>query len=109
MTLKGPTVDRVRAEYEYAVPPADAREMLELFCLKPVIEKTRYEVLFSGKTWEIDVFHGANQGLVIAEIELESVDESIELPGWLGDEVTGCPEYSNFTLASHPWKDRASC
>jgi adenylate cyclase len=104
VTFKGPSVAGSRLEYEYPIPIEDAQEMLEAFCLKPLIEKTRHEVVHAGRTWEVDVFHGANQGLVLAEIELSAIDEPVDLPDWVGEEVTGCPEYHNFSLVRHPWQ-----
>ncbi|MFM2207079.1 MAG: hypothetical protein RL213_1054 [Bacteroidota bacterium] len=103
LTLKGPSSGASRAEFEYPVPAEDARFMLELFC-RNVIEKTRYDVLFEGKKWEVDVFEGENAGLVVAEIELSSPDESYEKPGWIKDNVTDDPRYSNAALSERPFR-----
>ena len=83
LTIKGRTEGITRAEFEYAIPADDAQVLLEM-CLPSVIDKTRHEVSYGGHLWEIDVFHGDNEGLVIAEVELD--DESIcpELPPWAG-------------------------
>lgn len=103
LTLKGPSHGCERAEYEYPIPAGDAREILETFCVKPLIEKTRHTAVHNRHTWEIDVFHGANEGLVLAEIELDAADESFDLPPWVSEEVTGRPEYYNFSLVRHPY------
>ena len=105
LTIKGITVGAQRAEYEYPIPPADAAEMLDGLCQHALIEKTRYRVPHAGHTWEVDVFYGANAGLVVAEIELGSVDEAFERPDWLGVEVTGDPRYYNANLTNHPWSE----
>jgi adenylate cyclase len=91
-----------RREYEYAVPVAEARELLEL-AEGPLIEKTRHFVEHGGKTWEIDEFHGANEGLVVAELELEREDEPFARPAWLGKEVTDLERYYNVRLVTHPY------
>lgn len=88
-----------RTEFEYPVPVEDALAMLDLR-IGRIIEKTRYLVpTGSGRTWEIDVFAGSHEGLVLAEIELESADEEVELPDWVGREVTGDSRYENVMLA----------
>ena len=97
-----------RKEYEYPIPYDEALEILEHIALKPVIDKVRHEVVIVGHTWEIDVFSGDNEGLIIAEIELSSEDEVFEKPDWLGEEVSTDPRYYNMNLISHPycdWKD----
>jgi adenylate cyclase len=90
-----------RAEFEYPVPVEDARELLAM-CGTERVEKTRYRVPFAGHTWEVDVFSGANEGLVLAEVELEDEAEEPELPPWLGPEVSGDPRFSNSSLARSP-------
>ncbi len=105
LTIKGITVDAQRAEYEYSIPPADAAEMLDGICKPGLIEKTRYRVPHAGHIWEVDVFQGANAGLIVAEIELASADEAFELPDWIGEEVTGDPRYYNASLVHHPYPD----
>ena len=105
LTIKGITVGAQRAEYEYPIPPGDAAEMLDGLCQRALIEKTRYRVPHAGHTWEIDVFYGANAGLVVAEIELASAEEAFELPGWIGAEVTSDPRYYNASLVHHPYSD----
>lgn len=108
LTLKGETRDLVRSEFEYAIPVSDAEVMIQELCSGLVIEKTRYPVEFCGHTWEVDVFHGENDGLVVAELELESEDESFERPEWVAEEVSGEARYYNVNLARNPfcnWKN----
>ena len=102
LTIKGITVGATRLEFEYEIPMDDARQLLEL-CEQPLIEKTRYKVEFGGLTWEIDEFHGANDGLTVAECELESEDQQVELPAWVGAEVTSDPRYYNSNLIANPF------
>ena len=92
-----------RQEYEYPVPLDEARELLAL-AEGPLIEKTRYLVEHGGLTWEVDEFHGANTGLVVAEVELENEDSSFVRPPWLGTEVTELRRYYNVCLVSHPYR-----
>jgi len=103
ITIKGAAVGISRSEYEYAIPPADAREMLETLCERPLIIKTRTLVPHAGRTWELDVFHGDNEGLVVAEIELEDAGAVVELPPWARAEVSDDHRYSNSSLAKSPW------
>jgi CYTH domain-containing protein len=103
LTIKGPTRNASRKEFEYLVPQQDAREMLSLFCKKPLIEKTRYKIKFKGFEWEVDEFFGDNKGLVVAEIELDSIDQPIEKPDWIGKEVTHDPKYYNSNLIEKPY------
>jgi adenylate cyclase len=98
VTLKSAKPGSSRDEFEYAVPVADAREMLDLR-EGDVIEKTRYRVPAGDLTWEIDVFSGAHQGLVVAEIELPDESAQFDRPDWLGDEVTHDKRYYNASLA----------
>lgn len=102
LTVKGPAEGIARREFEYAIPPADAREMLHL-ARGGIIEKTRYRIEHAGHTWEVDVFQGGNSGLVLAEVELSLPDEQVELPGWVGKEVSLDHRYANAYLAQHPW------
>ncbi len=109
ITVKGRTTDggTTRSEWEYEIPAADAEALLSL-CLPEPIRKVRYEVPFGGHVFEVDEFGGANSGLVLAEIELKSSDETFERPDWLGREVTGLPEYYNSQLSKKPytrWND----
>ena len=102
ITVKGVSVGASRAEFEYSIPLQDGKQMMQM-CEQPLIEKNRYVVTFQNKDWEIDEFLGANQGLVVAEIELESEDESFELPPWVGQEVTDDPKYFNSKLSINPF------
>lgn len=102
LTIKGATVGISRPEYEYEIPVADVAELMKLAVSAPV-EKTRYYHRAGDHTWEIDVFKGANEGLVVAEIELKSEDEAFEKPDWVGDEVSSDRKYSNSSLAQHPY------
>jgi CYTH domain-containing protein len=101
LTVKGRTFGITRTEFEYPVPPDDARDLLEM-CLPSVIDKTRHRIEFRGHVWEVDVFHGANEGLVIAEVELADENVSPELPPWVGQEVSDDERYYNANLASRP-------
>lgn len=102
LTVKGPSTGASREEFEYRIPLTDAEEMLRLFCPSR-IEKVRYEVTVGGLRWEVDEFGGANEGLMIAEIELSSSDQSYEKPVWLKEEVTYDPRYSNASLSETPF------
>jgi len=103
LTLKGPTHGISRAEFEYPIPAADAHDMLTRLCSPGAIEKTRYKVLNDGMVWEIDVFAGGNEGLILAEIELESETQAFKLPDWIGAEVSAELRYSNLALMKTPW------
>jgi adenylate cyclase len=103
LTIKGPARGTVRAEYEYEIPARDAAQMLEELCQRPLIEKTRYRVSFGGLLWEVDIFAGENEGLCVAEVELEEEGQQIELPPWVGSEVTGDPRYYNSSLVRNPF------
>lgn len=97
ITVKGITVGDVRREYEYEIPYEDACELLGL-CEGKVIDKIRYVVPYEGKVWEVDEFHGANEGLVTAEIELPSSGCEYKRPPFVGENVTGNPAYYNSNL-----------
>ena len=102
LTVKGRSQGLSRSEFEYAIPVEDAAAMLDL-CEKPLIEKTRYRIPFGAHTWEVDEFHGANAGLVVAEVELASADEEPALPPWVGPEVSRDARYYNVNLAKRPF------
>lgn len=104
LTIKGVAVGNVRPEYEYEIPKADADEMLDRLCEKPLIEKARYKIPRGDLTWEVDEFHGENEGLILAEVELEREDQAVDLPSWVGREVTGDPKYYNSSLIRKPFK-----
>lgn len=103
LTLKVRDTLRTRTEYEYAIPLTDADEMLGRLCTAGLVEKTRYRVPYEGLVWEIDVFEGANAGLIVAEVELASEDQAVALPEWVGEEVTHDDRYLNTHLAQHPY------
>ena len=103
LTIKGLTVGASRLEFEYEIPRHDADQLLEI-CEKPLIEKTRYKVMEGDFIWEIDEFFGENQGLIVAEVELESEDQEFPRPAWVGEEVTGDPRYFNSNLIKNPYK-----
>ena len=103
LNIKSATLGVRRSEFEYEIPVDDAEELLEQLAIQPFIDKTRYKVTCGAHTWELDIFHGENNGLVVAEIELESEDEVFEMPDWAGDEVSGDPKYYNVCLVRHPF------
>lgn len=102
LTVKGATQGASRAEFEYAIPLADAQQLLGL-CDGPLIDKIRRVVVHEGATWEVDEFLGDNAGLVVAEIELHSESQAFARPAWLGAEVTGDARYYNSNLAVTPF------
>jgi CYTH domain-containing protein len=103
LTIKGLTVGATRSEYEYSIPLADCNAMLDTLAEKPIIEKKRYKIQNDGLTWEVDEFFGENQGLIVAEVELQSENQSFTKPDWIGEEVTGDPRYFNANLIKHPY------
>jgi adenylate cyclase len=103
LTIKGVSVGATRLEYEYEIPLEDAQALLDELCEKPLIEKNRYKADFGGFIWEIDEFFGENDGLIVAEIELESEDQSFDKPQWVGEEVTGDTRYFNSNLIKNPY------
>ena len=105
LTVKGPAKGLTRFEWEKEIPGAEAELLLRL-CEPGVIDKTRYLVPApDGHVWEVDEFHGDNEGLVVAEVELGAEDEAFERPAWLGEEVTGDRRYYNSSLTKCPYKD----
>jgi len=104
VTIKGRSRGATRAEFEYEVPLDDVDALLAL-CLPPIIEKVRHRVPHAGLLWEVDVFGGVNDGLVVAEVELPSEETVVDLPPWIGDEVTGDPRYYNANLIAHPYRE----
>lgn len=102
ITIKGKSEDGIsRAEFEYAIPVEDALAMLQL--CPQVLDKTRHLVAMGELTWEIDEFHGDNAGLIVAELELPSIDTPYAKPAWLGEEVTGDVRYYNSMLSQTPY------
>lgn len=103
LTIKGISTGASRVEYEYEIPVGDTHEMLDELCEHPLIEKRRHRIPYGDLIWEVDEFLGDNQGLVVAEVELTSEDQLIELPDWIGEEVTGDPRYFNSNLVARPY------
>ncbi len=99
-----PTQRISRLEFEYEIPFHEAQELQKL-CKIPLIEKTRYRLHYGGKMWDIDQFHGRNEGLLMAEVELNDPKEAIELPSWVGEEVSDDSRYYNSNLALHPFEE----
>lgn len=103
ITIKGKITGISRPEFEYEIPVADAKELMQLAIFPPV-EKVRHLIYENGKKWEVDLFSGANLGLIIAEVELLSADEVVELPDWIGSEVSNDIRYHNSQLARNPYQ-----
>lgn len=103
LNIKEAVMGRERLEFDYGIPVEDAVEMLERLATGPVLDKTRHIIEDGEATWEIDVFHGENAGLVVAEIELDAVDAHVPQPGWLGREVTELARYYNVSLVDYPY------
>jgi len=108
LNIKSAEPGCVRREYEYPISVSDAEELLADLCHEALIEKVRYKVNFSGFTWEIDVFSGANQGLSVAEIELENLEQKFSRPPWIGREVSDEIRYYNSHLISYPFSQWSS-
>ncbi|MEH1779116.1 MAG: CYTH domain-containing protein [Nostoc sp.] len=103
LTIKGPNIKYSRLEFEYPIPVEDAQEMLETLCERPFIEKIRYKIESGGLIWEIDEFDGVNKGLILAEVELSDENQQIELPTWIGEEVSDDSRYFNSNLVKYPF------
>jgi adenylate cyclase len=103
LTIKGVPVGATRPEYEYEIPADEAHEMIDHLCETPIIEKNRYRIPHGDVTWEVDEFLGVNKGLVVAEVELDSEDQTFERPDWIGQEVTANPKYFNANLVARPF------
>ena len=106
LTIKGmgSSSGMSRFEWEKQISPGEAEDLLDL-CEPGVIDKTRYLVESAGHIFEVDEFHGENDGLVLAELELSSEEEDFPKPGWLGEEVTGREKYYNAMLSKNPYKN----
>ena len=106
LTIKGPSMDGGLSRYEWE-KEITAKEAFELLNLREgaLIEKRRYYIDYEGHTFEVDIFEGENEGLVLAEVELQSVDEEFSRPAWLGREVTGVRRYYNSHLRAHPYPE----
>ena len=103
ITIKSKSVGATRGEWEYPIPLADANELLERLCEQPIIEKYRRRIVIGAHTWEVDEFLGVNQGLVVAEIELDAEDQQFDRPDWIGMEVTDDRRYFNSSLIRNPF------
>ncbi len=103
LTIKGLSIGISRPEFEYTIPVEDAEQMLQDLCDRPLIEKTRSKIKVGDLLWEVDEFEGENKGLILAEVELTDENQTVELPNWIGKEVSGDPRYSNSYLAKHPF------
>ena len=104
LTIKGISVGATRLEYEYEIPAADAKELLDNFSISE-LSKIRYEIEYKNKLWEVDEFLGDNAGLFVAEIELTDENEIFERPDWVTKEVTGEEKYYNANLTVNPYKN----
>jgi adenylate cyclase len=104
LTIKGEVSATERDEFEYAIPCADAEQMFDL-CRGALVEKTRYTLMRTGGHWTVDVFSGANDGLVVVEVELAAAGDDPPLPAWIGREVTEDPRYRNAALSKRPFAD----
>lgn len=105
LTIKGKAAGAARLEFELPIDLAQARDILETLTVGSPIEKTRYQFPHCGLIWELDVFHNHNDGLIIAEVELDDENQAVELPTWLGREITTVSRYANAALAKHPFTD----
>ena len=103
LTIKSSRQGITRAEFEYPIPRPDAEEILRDLCALPTIHKRRYVLTEDGVNWEIDIFSGANEGLVLAEVELSDVHADLKKPHWLGREVTNDQRFRNASLAKNPY------
>jgi len=105
LNIKSATIGTHRQEYEYEIPLSEGEEIINTLCEKPLIEKTRHLVPHKLHTWEIDVFSGENEGLIVAEIELTQVGEHFSKPPWIDKEVTDDLRYYNNQLCNNPYKN----
>lgn len=105
ITVKGKRDGISRLEFEYQIPYADAREMQDKLCQARLVEKTRHLIEYDGMIWELDEFHGDNEGLFVAEIELASEEQAYKLPKWVGKDVSYENRYRNSRLCINPYKD----
>lgn len=103
LTLKGANRGAVRAEFEYPIPLEDAEAMLAQLCEGPKIDKIRYQIEVGSHQWELDLFQGDNEGLIVAEVELAGEEEPFQRPAWVTEEVTGDPRYYNANLIHQPY------
>ena len=97
LTIKSANIGIVRQEFEYEIPVNDAEEILKL-CAPNLLKKVRYKIDYAGHVWEIDIFEGRHAGLILAEVEINSLDEFVKIPDWVGEEVSDNPKYFNSNL-----------
>lgn len=105
ITVKGKRDGISRLEFEYEIPYQDARDMQDQLCQASLISKTRYLIEYKGMLWEVDEFHGDNEGLVVAEIELTNEEQTFSLPEWAGEDVSYESRYRNSRLCINPYKN----
>ena len=103
INIKSAALGITRDEYEYEIPLSEAQEMLANLCEKPLISKIRHDVIYANKKWEIDEFQDENSGLIVAEIEISTIDEVFEIPEWVGQEVSDDTRYYNVCLVKQPY------
>ena len=107
LTIKGPALGAQRSEFEYPIPPEDAQLLLTTLCSDRIVDKVRYEISHAGFVWEVDEFLGDNRGLLVAEVEVDTVDElavaEAHRPPWAGDDVTDDPRFRNSHLSLCPF------
>lgn len=104
LTVKGPQRGIARYEFEYAISLADADDMLRRFCVTPIIEKVRHRVEHAGMIWEVDVYEGETAGLVLAEVELDRIDQPFARPPWVAGEVTHDPRFHSAGIVRGLWR-----
>ena len=104
LTVKGQDRGVGRPEFEFPLPPAQARQLLVDLCDKPIIEKTRHRIVHGDRTWEVDVFHSDNEGLVVAGVALATKEEKVDFPPWVTEEVTDDSRYGNVNLVKAPYR-----
>lgn len=105
LTIKGKKKGIAGIEFEYNISASDAEYLLKYICKKPIIEKIRYKIPFKNMIWEVDIFDGENKGLKIAEVELQSVNQEVKIPDWVGKEVTHDRRFRNANLVSNPYSN----
>jgi len=98
ITLKSRRRGPIRTEFEYAIPYSDAVEILQTMCDGRVLDKVRHVITHAGSLWHVDVYEGILDGVVLAEVELQHADQKLDLPGWIGKEVTGDPRYRKINM-----------
>ncbi|MBF0187346.1 MAG: CYTH domain-containing protein [Magnetococcales bacterium] len=103
LTLKASMSGFSRFEFEYEIPMHDAQELLDKLCGRPLVEKTRNWVEYGGRSWVVDEFHGENEGLFLAEVELDDESDTVERPEWCGKEVSDNPRFYNAYISRHPF------